>query len=65
MSASGPALEAAARVGANILTSLRFTLWIAQLIGLPTLSGRIDHSHPSLARSVGFLAVPSPPHGLL
>jgi len=43
---------------------LRFAPSIAQPIGMPARSVRIDHFQPSLPRSVGFLPVPSPPQGL-
>jgi hypothetical protein len=42
---------------------LRFAPSAIQPIGIPKRSVRMDHFHPSFARSVGFLPVPSPPAG--
>ncbi len=52
-------------LGARRIESLRFAPSIVQPIGMPCRSVAIDHFHPSLARSVGFFPVPSPPQGLL
>ena len=51
--------------GRSILTSLRLAPSMAQPIGMPWASVAMDHFHPNLARSVGFLPVPSPPQGAL
>jgi hypothetical protein len=53
------------RVGASRTEPLRLAPSALQPIGIPVASVRIDHLQPSLARSFGFLPVPSPPQGLL
>src|SRR5665213_2164603 len=65
MSESSPRAPASSRVGASITESLRLAPSMATPKGMPCKSVRIDHFHPSLLRSVGFLPVPSPPQGLL
>ena len=60
-----PRCTAPAKVGPKSMQSLRFALSAVHDTGMPTRSVRIDHFQPSLARSVGFLPVPSPPAGLL
>ena len=52
-------------VGSSSIESWRLAPSTAQPMGMPCRSVRTDHFHPSLALSVGFLPVPSPPAGLL
>jgi hypothetical protein len=49
--------------GPSRMQSLRFAPAIFQPMGIPFFSVMINHFHPRLTRSVGFLPVPSPPAG--
>src|ERR1039458_2647036 len=65
ISSVSPRRAPSSSVGAKRTESLRLAPSAVQPKGIPTLSVRTDHFHPSLARSVGFLPVPLPPQGLL
>ena len=65
LSVGSPRSAACTRAGSSRIEPIRLAPPMVQPMAMPLAPVRIDHSCPSVARSMGILPVPSPPPGPL